>query len=408
MPNEGLGVVKHVVVVTSSRADYGHLFWPMKDIEASASLRLSVVVMGAHLSSRFGNTVKLIENDGFAVAARVNCLDPDDSDRGMARTIGEATTKLTEVLVGLQPDILLVIADRYEMLAPASVALALRIPIAHIEGGDISEGAIDDAVRNALTKMSHLHFTPTEAARRRVLAMGEEQWRVVWTGAPSLDHLRRSIRPDRRQLEATIGLEISGKVCVVAYHAVTLHRETTKELNELFASLELWGHQMIFCFPNADAGSSEIVRRAEAFCARRDDANLYVNLDHLTYWALLEHAELMVGNSSSAIMETPSLLLPAVDVGDRQRGRTRADNVVHAPAAADAITAAMRRVTMPEFRSSLKGMVNPYGDGRASERIVRSLTDAPGREVLLYKRALELDSSGTKFVQIHDDSARPL
>ena len=165
---------------------------------------------------------------------------------------------------------------------------------------------------------------------------------------------------------------------------------------------------MVFCFPNADAGSSEIVRRAEAFCARRDNANLYVNLDHLTYWALLEHAELMVGNSSSAIMETPSLLLPAVDVGDRQRGRTRADNVVHAPAAADAITAAMRRVTTPEFRASLKGLVNPYGDGRASERIVRSLIDAPGRDVLIHKRALELDSSGAKFVQIHEDSARPL
>ena len=144
----------------------------MKDIEASTSLRLSVVVMGAHLSSRFGNTVKFIESDGFAVAARVDCLDPDDSDHGMARTIGEATTKLTEVLVRLQPDILLVIADRYEMLAPASVALALRIPIAHIEGGDISEGAIDDAVRNALTKMSHLHFSPTEVARRRVLDRG--------------------------------------------------------------------------------------------------------------------------------------------------------------------------------------------------------------------------------------------
>ena len=401
-------MVRHVVVVTSSRADYGHLFWPMKDIEASESLRLSVVVMGAHLSPRFGNTVELIERDGFEIAARVDCLDPDDTECGMARTIGQATTKLTEVLARLQPDILLLIADRYEMLAPASVALALRIPIAHIEGGDISEGAIDDAVRNALTKMAHLHFAPTEAACRRVLAMGEERWRVEWTGAPSLDHLRRSIRPDHRQLEATMGIELSGRVCVVAYHAVTLHRETTTELDAFFASLESWEHQMVFCFPNADAGSSEIVRRAEAFCACRKNANLYVNLDHLTYWALLEHAELMVGNSSSAIMETPSLRIPAVDIGDRQRGRTRASNVVHASAAADAIAAAMQEVTTPEFRASLKGLVNPYGDGRASERIVKLLTNAPAREVLLHKKALALDSNGSKFVQTHEDSARPL
>jgi UDP-hydrolysing UDP-N-acetyl-D-glucosamine 2-epimerase len=399
-------MVRHVVVVTSSRADYGHLYWPMKDIEASRSLRLSVVVMGAHLSPRFGNTVKLVRSDGFDVAAYVDCLDPDDSDHGMARTIGEATKQLTEVLARLQPDILLLIADRYEMLAPASVALALRIPIAHIEGGDISEGAIDDAVRNALTKMSHLHFSPTEVARRRILAMGEEQWRVTWTGAPSLDHLRRSTRSGRRQLEATMELKISDRVCVVAYHPVTLHRETTTELNALFTALVSWRHQIVFCFPNADAGSSEIVRWTEAFCAQRDNANLYVNLDHLTYWALLEHAELLVGNSSSGIMETPSLQLPTVDVGERQWGRTRACNVVHASAAADDISAAMRRVTTSEFRDTLKGLVNPYGNGWASERIVKILNNAPAREVLLRKRALELDSSGLKFIQMHEDPTR--
>ncbi|MFP6796163.1 MAG: UDP-N-acetylglucosamine 2-epimerase [Pseudomonadales bacterium] len=400
-------MARHVVVVTSSRADYGHLFWPMKDIESSSSLRLSIVVMGAHLSPRFGATVDSIEHDGFEIAARVDCLDPDDSDRGMARTIGVATTRLTEIFAQLRPDILLLIADRYEMLAPASVALALRIPIAHIEGGDVSEGAIDDAVRNALTKMSHLHFSPTEVARNRVIAMGEEQWRVVWTGVPSLDHLRRSIRPGRLLLEETIGQQLSERLCVVAYHPVTLHRDTTSELGALFAALESWRHQMIFCFPNADAGSSEIVRRAETFCAQRENAHLYVNLDHVMYWALLEHAELMVGNSSSGIMETPSLILPAVDVGDRQQGRTRADNVIHAPATTDAIAAAMRRVTAPGFKASLKGLVNPYGDGQASGRVVRSLTDAPSSEVLLHKRALKLNASGTKFVQIHEDSTRP-
>jgi UDP-N-acetylglucosamine 2-epimerase (non-hydrolysing)/GDP/UDP-N,N'-diacetylbacillosamine 2-epimerase (hydrolysing) len=184
--------MRRIAVISTSRADYGHLYWPLKEIEAHPELSLELIVIGAHLSSTFGRTVELIKSDGFEISALVDCLDTEDSDVGMARTIANATGQLSEVLAELRPDILLLIADRYEMLAPASVALALRIPIAHIEGGDISEGAVDDAVRNALTKMSHLHLTPTEDARRRVLAMGEEAWRVTYAGAPSLDHLQRS------------------------------------------------------------------------------------------------------------------------------------------------------------------------------------------------------------------------
>jgi UDP-N-acetylglucosamine 2-epimerase (non-hydrolysing)/GDP/UDP-N,N'-diacetylbacillosamine 2-epimerase (hydrolysing) len=396
-----IDVQRRIAVVTTSRADYGHLYWPMREIEAHPDLALDLIVSGAHLSPTFGRTVDLIESDGFAVRARVECLDPEDSDTGMARTIGVATTGLTAVLADLRPDILLLIADRYEMLAPASVALALRIPMAHIEGGDVSEGAIDDAVRNALTKMAHLHFTPTEIARQRVLAMGEETWRVVHSGAPSLDHLRLSNRPDLRALEAALGQTVADRLCVVAYHPVTLKQDTTLEADALFEALATWQHQMVFCFPNADAGSSELARRAKAFCSTRKDATLYVNLDHLVYWALLERAELLVGNSSSGIMESPSLGLPAVDIGERQYGRTRAANIIHAEPTVDAIANAMRRASDPGFRDSLQGLVNPYGDGHASERIVAGLAAAPSRDVLLHKRALALDPSGTAFC--HDD-----
>jgi len=392
--------------VTTSRADYGHLYWPMREIEEHPELSLDLIVTGAHLSPTFGRTVDVIEADGFEIRARVECLDPEDSDAGMARTIGVATTGLTKVLAHLRPDILLLIADRYEMLAPASVALALRIPIAHIEGGDISEGAIDDAVRNALTKMAHLHFTPTEPARQRVLAMGEESWRVVCSGAPSLDHLRLSTRPDLGRLEATLAQTLSDQLCVVAYHPVTLQQDTTLEADALFAALATWRHQIVFCFPNADAGSSELARRSRAFCAARKDATLYVNLDHLSYWALLERAQLLVGNSSSAIMETPSLGLPAVDIGERQRGRTRAANIVHAEPTTDAITAAMKRASDPDFRDSLRGLLNPYGDGHASERIVAGLAAAPERDLLLHKRALTLDPTHMAFCQDDEDSTR--
>ena len=182
---------RKIAVVTTSRADYGHLYWPLRDLGAHPQVELKLIALGAHLSPEFGRTMEVITADGFTIDETIECLLSSDTDVGMAKTIGVAALSLADALGKLRPDLLLLIADRYELLAPAAVALALRIPIAHIEGGEVSEGAIDDAVRNALTKMSHLHLTPTENSRRRVLAMGEESWRVHRVGAPSLDHLRR-------------------------------------------------------------------------------------------------------------------------------------------------------------------------------------------------------------------------
>lgn len=390
-----LRAMRRIAVITTSRADYGHLIHPLRRIDQHPELALELIVMGAHHAEAFGHTVDAIRADGFEIAARIEHLDPEDSDAGMARTIGEGVLGLTEHLAASRPDLLLLIADRYEMLAPAAVALALRIPIAHIEGGDVSEGAVDDAVRNALTKMAHLHFTPTEQARRRVLAMGEEPWRVIRSGAPSLDHLVHSEIPSRAALEATLGHALSPRACVVACHPVTLLADTTEEVEALFRALAVWEGQLVFCFPNADAGYGAIVQRARSLCAARPDAlgraDLHVNLDHLSYWSLLRHAGLMVGNSSSGIMESPSLALPTVDVGIRQRGRERAANVLHAPAEADAILAALRRAADPSFREGLGELRNPYGDGDAAERIVAALAELPGRDVLLFKRALPLD-----------------
>src|ERR1700720_1288857 len=190
-----------IAVITTSRADYSHLYWPLRDLSENENVDLKIIALGSHLSPEFGNTVQEIEKDGFRIDARIECLLSSDSDVGMAKTIGVATLSLADIFGEMRPDLLLLIADRYEMLAPASVALALRIPIAHIEGGEISEGAIDDAVRNALTKMSHIHFTSTQAARERVIAMGEESWRVHRAGAPSLDHLRRQTLFTREQVE---------------------------------------------------------------------------------------------------------------------------------------------------------------------------------------------------------------
>ncbi len=387
---------RRIAVVTTSRADYSHLFWPLRLLAEDARVELRLIVMGAHLSPEFGATIHEIEKDGFAIAARIECLLSSDSDVGMAKTIGLATLSLSDVLGEMRPDILLLIADRYEMLAPAAVALALRIPIAHIEGGEISEGAIDDAVRNALTKMAHLHFTSTFAARDRIISMGEEPWRATRVGAPSLDHLRKSNLLSREEVAAKLRVQLEGSAMVIAYHPVTLAMDTLEEADELFAALGSVNSQLIFCYPNADAGSRALIERTTAFLAKRGNGKLFVNLDAVTYWSLLRQAQVFLGNSSSGIMETASFAVPTVNIGERQRGRERAANVIDAPANREAVLSAIALARSSKFRESLRGMTNPYGDGTASEKIVDVLTSAPlGRELLAKKAwRLKAESAG--------------
>jgi UDP-N-acetylglucosamine 2-epimerase (non-hydrolysing)/GDP/UDP-N,N'-diacetylbacillosamine 2-epimerase (hydrolysing) len=379
--------MRTVAVVTTSRADYSHLYWVLRELDASAEIELRLIVAGAHLSPAFGMTVRQIEADGFRVDARVECLLGSDTDVGMAKTIGAATLGLADTLGAMRPDLLLLIADRYEMLAPAAAALALRIPVAHIEGGEVSEGAIDNAVRNALSAMSHVHLAPTATATQRLLGMGEEAWRVHRVGAPSLDHLSRSTVPERAEVEAALGRSLCPAPLVVATHPVTLARDTTREADALFAALDAIDHPIVFCFPNSDAGGHELIERGTAFCAARASADLVVNLDPVLYWGLLRQAAAMVGNSSSGIMEAPSLELPVVNIGMRQQGRERAANIIDVEPAAVPIRAAIERAMDPGFRTSLHGMSNPYGDGQAAARIVRVLERVPLGEELLIKRA---------------------
>jgi UDP-hydrolysing UDP-N-acetyl-D-glucosamine 2-epimerase len=385
---------RRIAVVTTSRADYSHLYWPLKLLSEDPGVDLRLIAMASHLSPEFGATIREIEKDGFPIAARIESLLSSDTGVGMAKSIGVAVLSLADTLDELRPDLLLLIADRYEMLAPAAVALSLRIPIAHIEGGEISEGAIDDAVRNALTKMSHIHFTSTEGARERVIAMGEEPWRVHRAGAPSLDHLRRSRLLSREEVEAACNLDLRAPALLVAYHPVTLEPNTTCESDALFAALEQIASQgttqILFCYPNADAGSRFLIHRTRDFLARHSAARLFVNLDAVTYWSLLRCVEVMVGNSSSGIMETASFALPTVNVGIRQKGRERARNVLDATPDASSILARIEEARCPALRASLHGMTNPYGDGHAAERILQVLTTCPLGQDLLIKRATPL------------------
>ena len=377
---------RRIGVITTSRADYSHLYWPLRELAAHPDVELGLFALGAHLSPEFGSTLDEIERDaipGMEIKARIECLLSSDSDTGMAKTIGVAILGLADALTAWRPDLLLLIADRYEMLAPASVGLALRIPIAHIEGGEVSQGAIDDQVRNALTKLAHVHFTSTPTARRRVIAMGEEPWRVHRAGAPSLDHLRRSALLMRPALEGRLGLTLQAPTILAAYHPVTILKDTTVEADALFFALAQAPGQLLFVYPNADAGSYALIQRTKTLAASRPHTHIFVNLDPIAYWSLLGQVDALIGNSSSGIMEAASFALPAVNVGLRQQGRERARNVIDAPAETAAILRALNQALDPEFRKTLRGMENPYGDGTAAETIARVLTTVPLDGILI-------------------------
>jgi UDP-hydrolysing UDP-N-acetyl-D-glucosamine 2-epimerase len=384
---------RKIAVVTTSRADYSHLHWPLRELAAHPDIELGVIALGPHLSPEFGHTIAEIEREGFPIKARIECLLSSDTDTGMAKTIGVAILSLADTLTAWRPDLVLLIADRYEMMAPASVALALRIPIAHIEGGEVSQGAIDDQVRNALTKLAHIHFTSTQTARRRVISMGEEPWRVHHAGAPSLDHLHRSKLINRAALEKRLNLKFASPCILAAWHPVTILRNTNAEADALFAALAEAPGQLIFVYPNTDAGSHALIKRTHTLAVARPDTHIFVNLDAVTYWSLLHQVDAMIGNSSSGIMEAASFALPVVNVGMRQQGRERARNILDVPADSGPITAALKRALSPAFRSKLRGMVNPYGSGTAATTIADVLATVL-LDNLLIKQPAPLSSKG--------------
>lgn len=379
---------RKIAVVTSSRADYAHVRWLLHELNRNPEIELQVIALGPHFSPLFGHTGHEVSCRSENVKVEhIECLLDSDTDVGMAKTIGMATLGCADVLARLRPDILVLIADRYEMLAPAAAALPLRIPIAHIEGGEITVGAIDDAVRNALTKMSHLHFACTRKAASRILQMGEDPWRITFSGSLSLDALRRERLMSASQLQKQIGFVVDGATVVCVFHPVTMLGCTIEEAEEVFAALERVPNQIVFLYPNADAGSRELIRRTEALAARHANARVLVNLDHLTYLSLLKHSGVLVGNSSSGIIEATSLGVPVVNIGIRQLGREHAANVIDVPAERHAIEAGMKKALSAKLRKSILRLTNPYGEGQAAQVISKVLASVPLGQKLLFKHA---------------------
>ncbi|HUP35095.1 MAG TPA: UDP-N-acetylglucosamine 2-epimerase [Candidatus Limnocylindria bacterium] len=385
-------MARTIGVVTVARSDYGHLVPLLERIRSSRQLELQLFVGGSHLSERFGLTVATIEADGWPITDRIAAPSEADAPADVAAAAAAGLAGFARAFARHRPDLILVLGDRIEMLSAAVAALPLTMPVAHVHGGEVTEGAIDEQARHAITKLSHLHFPAAEPYARRIFQMGEEPWRVHCCGAPGLDRLARVAALSREDLARRIGLPLRRPTLLVTFHPVTLEAgDTAAHVDALAAALEVADGDVVITYPGADTMHRTVVRRLETLAAGRPGTRLVAALGEDTYCSLLREADVMVGNSSSGLIEAPSFGLPVVNIGSRQRGRLRAANVIDVGHATEEIRAGLRRALDPAFRRSLAGMANPYGDGRAAPRIVEVLERIELGPRLIQKRFVDLD-----------------
>lgn len=379
----------HVAVITSTRAEWGLLRPVAEAIRSEPALRLSIFATGSHLSPAFGNTVDEITRAGFDVTERVPALADGDDARAVTRSLANVTAGFADLFAARSPDILLVPGDRYEMLGVAGAALIARLPVAHLFGGDVTEGAFDEAIRHSITKMAHVHLVTTEEAGRRVRQLGEDPAHVHVVGSPGLDVIRTAPRVPREEVFRRVGLAPREKLALVTFHPPTLDEAGGPEqMRELLAALDGLGDDtaILLTGSNADTKGREMSRLAAAFAADRPRAAYRDSLGHELYLSALAAASVVIGNSSSGLYEAPSFAIPTVNIGDRQRGRTKARSVIDCAPGRNAIAAAL--ATARELDCS--DVVNPYGDGHASARIASILKHVGNPRRLLKKTFFDL------------------
>jgi GDP/UDP-N,N'-diacetylbacillosamine 2-epimerase (hydrolysing) len=377
-------VRRRICVVTGTRAEYGLLRWVMEGIQDREGLELKVVATGAHLSPQFGLTYREIESDGFVIDRRVEMLLNSDSPTGVTKSIGLGLVGFADVLRELQPDLMVLLGDRFEVFAAAAAAMVACVPIAHLSGGESTEGAFDEAIRHSISKMSHLHFVAAEEYRRRVIQLGEHPDRVFNVGGLGVEAILRLDLLDREELERSLRFELAPRNLLITFHPVTLEVGTaSRQMGELLAALEtLTGTHLIFTMPNADTGGRELFELVQRFVDSHPQARAYTSLGQLRYLSCIKHVDGVVGNSSSGLAEVPSFKKGTVNIGDRQSGRLKAASVIDCDPNKNAIVRALDRLFSADFRDALEATVNPYGEGRASERIVDVLHDYPLESIL--------------------------
>lgn len=366
--------MKKIAIVTSARADYGIYLPLLRVLEAAVDFDLSLFVTGMHLCPEFGMTIETIEEDGYHIAERVDCLLSSDSPEGVALSTGLGVQGFGRAFQRTRPDLLVVLGDRFEMHAAALAALPFNIPIVHIHGGELTRGAIDESLRHSLTKLSHLHFVTTEEYRQRVIQLGEEPWRVTTCGAPSLDNLQQLSFLTAEQINNQFGALPTAETLLVTYHPVTLeYSQAEAQINALLGVLEKTGRPLLFTLGNADTSGRLLNQKVQNFVQRCPQAGMVENLGTRGYFSVMKIVAAMVGNSSSGIIEAASFDLPVVNVGIRQQGRVRGKNVIDTGSKTEEILAGIKQAVDPEFRAGLRGMINPYGCGQAAESIVEKL-----------------------------------
>jgi len=365
--------MRKVCIITGTRAEYGLLHSLMQGIKDDFELKLQVIATGMHLSPEFGLTYQTIEQDGFQIDRKIEMLASSDTAVGIAKSMGLGLIGFGDALNELEPDLIVVLGDRFEILAAVTAALFARVPVLHLHGGEVTEGALDDSMRHAITKMAHVHCVATEEYRQRVIQLGEQPDRVHCVGGLGVDAIKQTKLLDRAELEASLDFKFKSKNLLITFHPATLEGVSgARQMKELLAALEeLRDTGLIFTYPNADAGGRELIAMLETFVATHPNARTYSSLGQQRYLSCIAQCDGVVGNSSSGLLEAPTLKKGAINIGDRQRGRLQAANVINCRAQRGEIGVALTKLYSPVFLASLTVVTNPYGDGGASARVVK-------------------------------------
>ncbi len=378
---------RKICVITGTRAEYGLLFWLMEGIKKSTKLELQIIATGMHLSPEFGLTYQEIESDGFKIDQKIEMLVSSDSPNGIVKSMGLGMIGFTDALTELKPDLIVVLGDRYEIFTAVSAAMIFRIPVAHLHGGEATEGLIDESIRHSITKMSHLHFVAAKEFRKRVIQLGEQPDNVFLVGGLGIDNIVKLDLLERKNFEKSIDFSLGINNLLITFHPVTLEKNTSeKQMNEILMALnELKNTHLIFTMPNADTDGRIIFKMIEDFVDNHPHAKSFTSLGQLRYLSCIKHVDGVIGNSSSGLTEVPTFKKGTINIGDRQRGRIKAESVIDCKPTTKSISDAIKKLYSSEFQQKLKTVKNPYGSGGASESIVETLENISLKTILKKK-----------------------
>jgi len=377
---------RKIAVITGTRADYGIFYHVLKEIEKHDVLDLKLIVCGMHLCPEFGMTINEIKKDGFSIADKFETILASDTGTAMAKSIGLSIISMAQSFERIKPDIVLILGDRGEMLAAATAAIHMNIPVAHIHGGEVT-GTVDESVRHAITKLSHIHFPANEDSKQRIIKLGEEEKNIFVVGAPGLDYIKKTKYLSRSEMLKRFELK-DDKIFLLTQHPVTTERDMVEwQIRETLDAVVELGYQTIVSYPNSDNGGREIIKVIEEYRAKYPILKVFKNLTQVEYLSFLEVAEVMIGNSSSGIIEAPSFKLPVVNIGSRQGTRLRACNIIDVPYGKESVKAGIQKAIGDEnFKNGLETCTNPYGDGNASGKIAQILSEVKLDLKLIQKR----------------------